>query len=673
MVGGGTVGAWCAYFLRRAGLGNVAVIEKGVLGQGSSSRAAGVVRVQGGTPEAVRLGRWSRSFYLRQHAELGTDSGFVQQGYLLPCFTEPEVAAARARILMQQALGLPVRWLTADEVDAINPTMAPGCTLGASYCAEDGYITPPRNVAAYTAALVRAGVLIAERTRFSGLSAAGGSCDAHTARGTVSAGLVVLAAGPQLAAVGALAGITIPAGGVRHHVAVTEEHPAFGSTPMAFDVPSGLYWRPEEGGLLFGMSDPDEPPGENQCVDFDYLALMRSQLAALVPLTAGLGVRRAWAATIDYTPDHLPIIGAAPGLDRVFVAAAGGAGMMWGPMSPTAPSPTARVLLTLEAIQNAPGITASRLGERLGVTERAARRYVAILREAGLPIESVSGHYGGYQVGHGLRLPPLTFTAAEAAGLVMAVLEGHPPAADPADLVGAALAKIVRVLPARVATLVRSIRDGTELPERAHADTRVSPELTGALIESCAAGRRLRLAYHLGWRGGGTDAAMEVDPWAVVLRHSRWYLLCWSHTRSARRVLRVDRIAAAQPLLDTFSPPAGLDALGTLEEHLSQGWAYPVDVLIDASMRDVAGWLPRSLGTLTPTDDGRTRLSGSTADPGWYAGRLAILPFGFRVAGSAELCRAMADLGHRLIASAAAESAAAESGAEPSFEFDNNQ
>jgi sarcosine oxidase, subunit beta len=335
VVGGGTVGAWCAYFLRRAGLENVVLIEKGALGQGASSRAAGVVRVQGGTPEAVRLGQWSRSFYLGQRAELGTDSGFVQQGYLLPCFTPGEVDAAHARIEMQRAHGLPVRWMTSAEVDAINPTMTPGCTLGASYCDEDGYITPPRNVAAYTAALVASGVVIAERTRFNGLSAGAAGIDVQTSRGLLSAGLAVLAGGPQLAAVGALAGISIPAGGVRHTVAVTEEHPAFADTPMAFDVPSGLYWRPEEGGLLFGMSDPDEPPGENRCLDVDYLALMRSKLAALVPLTAGLGLRRAWAATIDFTPDHLPIIGpalgTAPGHDHVVVASAGGAGMMWGP------------------------------------------------------------------------------------------------------------------------------------------------------------------------------------------------------------------------------------------------------------------------------------------------------------------------------------------------------
>jgi predicted DNA-binding transcriptional regulator YafY len=181
-------------------------------------------------------------------------------------------------------------------------------------------------------------------------------------------------------------------------------------------------------------------------------------------------------------------------------------------------SPTARALLALEAIQNVPGITAQRLGERLGVTERAARRYVAILREAGLPIDSVSGPYGGYQVGRGLRLPPLTFTAAEAAGLVMAVMEGHGAAADPADLVGGALAKILRVLPARVSALVRPIRD--VIPPPATAAPQVSHELTTALFQACAAGRRLRLSYRLanpnhsadGNGHGWVERAMEVDP-----------------------------------------------------------------------------------------------------------------------------------------------------------------
>ena len=46
-----------------------------------------------------------------------------------------------------------------------------------------------------------------------------------------------------------------PAGGARHQVAVTERHPDLdpARVPMVFDLAAGLYWRPDEGGLLFGM------------------------------------------------------------------------------------------------------------------------------------------------------------------------------------------------------------------------------------------------------------------------------------------------------------------------------------------------------------------------------------------------------------------------------------
>jgi len=338
VVGGGTIGGWCAYFLRRAGLDRVVLLEKGLLGQGASSRAAGVVRMQGGTPTAVRLGQWSRRFYLGQRDELGIDSGFVAQGYLLPCFTEAEVAAARERMDMQASLGVPVRWLDPAEVDAANPTLAPGQTLGGTFCDDDGYITPPRNVTAYAVALALSGVRVCEQVRFTGLVMEGGRVTGvETPTGRISTPLVVLTGGPKLAEVGALAGIRIPAGGVRHQVAVTEPHPDLrpARVPMVFDLMAGLYWRPEEGGLLFGMSNPDEQPGENVSVDEAYLARMRERLTTLVPVTAGLGLRRTWAATIDYTPDHQPILGPALGpegpLAGVTVASAGGHGMMWGP------------------------------------------------------------------------------------------------------------------------------------------------------------------------------------------------------------------------------------------------------------------------------------------------------------------------------------------------------
>jgi glycine/D-amino acid oxidase-like deaminating enzyme len=338
VVGGGTIGGWCAYFLRRAGLDRVVLLEKGTLGQGASSRAAGVVRLQGGTPQAVRLGIWSRQFYLRQQEELGIDSGFIRQGYLLPCFTEGEVAAARDRIAMQAALGVGVRWLNPDEVDAVNPTLAPGRTLGGTFCDDDGFINPPRNVTAYAVALSTSGVRVRERVAFTGLLTTGDRITGvETSEGRTATSLVILTGGPELAEVGRLARVRVPAGGVRHQVAVTEPHSDLhpSRVPMVFNLAEGLYWRPEEGGLLFGMSNPDEPPGEATGIDEAYLAQMRAKLAEIVPVTAGLRLRKIWAATIDYTPDHLPIIGPALSpdgpLSGLTVASAGGAGMMWGP------------------------------------------------------------------------------------------------------------------------------------------------------------------------------------------------------------------------------------------------------------------------------------------------------------------------------------------------------
>ena len=311
-------------------------------------------------------------------------------------------------------------------------------------------------------------------------------------------------------------------------------------------------------------------------------------------------------------------------------------------------SPTARALLALESIQNNPGITAAKLGVRLGVTERAARRYVEILREADLPIESVSGPYGGYRVGRGIRLPPLMFSAAEAIGLVMAVLEGHRNAADPADPVGSALAKIARVLPARLASPVLAFRD-VNAPRSPAEPAAVNPELVTALIESCAAATRLRLLYRL---GRPDDMAIEIDPWAVVLRHSRWYLLGWSHTRQARRILRVDRIVSIERGQETFMPPADLDALRTLEEHLSQSWTHQVEVLVEAPVEETSRWVPRSLGRMEPAEGGRTRITATTDEPDWYARQLAAIPAPFRVIGSAPLKQAMEALAHKLLAAA---------------------
>jgi sarcosine oxidase, subunit beta len=344
VVGAGTVGGWASVFAAAEGLGRVVVLERAVVGSGASSRAAGIVRAQGGTPATVALGRWSLDFYAGQQTAYGTDSGLRRHGYLILAVTEDDERAGRERVGMQQAAGLDVAWLGPVEAAATAVTLSPDGHRGGSFAPADGAIDPPRNVLAYSLAMQSARVDVRERTAFTGLRTAATSdgrtrvTGVETDAGPIETEHVLLTGGPSLRAVGRLAGVRIPVGAARHTVAVVEPHRAFAvdSMPMVFDIGAGLYWRLEEGGLLFGWSNPAEPPGEATSIDWPFYDLMRKRLAALVPATRDLALRKIWAATIDYTPDHLPIVGPALAADGrategVTVASPGGHGMMWGP------------------------------------------------------------------------------------------------------------------------------------------------------------------------------------------------------------------------------------------------------------------------------------------------------------------------------------------------------
>jgi sarcosine oxidase, subunit beta len=341
VVGAGTIGGWASVFAREHGVERVVVLERGEAGQGASSRAAGIVRAQGGTPETVALGMWSLDFYRSQRERFGTDSGFRELGYLILATDEAQERDAKERVEMQHAAGLTdVRYVDAADAARLNPTLDPATFRGGTYSPRDGCVDPPRNVRAYSLAMQRAAVELRERTPFLGIRAGanGAVTGVETPEGTIATERVLLTGGPTLRAVGELVGARFFVGSVRHQVAVTEPHEAFDvdTQPMVFENAIGLYWRLEEGGLLFGMSNPDEAPGPATEIDWPYLRAMHRRMHGYVPIAKDLAIRKAWAATIEYCPDHLPIVGpvftrGGAGLPGVTVATAVGHGMMWGP------------------------------------------------------------------------------------------------------------------------------------------------------------------------------------------------------------------------------------------------------------------------------------------------------------------------------------------------------
>jgi predicted DNA-binding transcriptional regulator YafY len=278
-------------------------------------------------------------------------------------------------------------------------------------------------------------------------------------------------------------------------------------------------------------------------------------------------------------------------------------------------SPTARALRTLEILRTRPGTTAGELAVRLGVTERAARRYVGILREAGVPVDSVRGPHGGYRLGPGTRLPPVHFTQAEALGLVMAVLSAQPAAADADDLIGKALGKVVKALPESVGRQAATLREyAAAAPDPSSA--RPDPAVTSELVDAVAARRRVLVTYR---SGAGNEWEAEVDPWSVVVRHGRWYLLCHSHRADAIRTYRIDRVRAVRQTGHRFAPPEDLDPVAVLEENLGLGWEFPTRVVFDAPPGSVRPWAASNPSATGASSSAAPATRTCTPRNGWPA------------------------------------------------------
>ncbi len=332
IIGAGNLGLWTAHQLAGRGFGRIAVCERTWAGFGATTRSAGVVRQQGGSETAIKLGIWSRERYLDLGAELGLDSGFTETGYYVLAETEAEKVAFLDLVDLRRACGMENEWIDAAEGRRRFPGLDWENLLGATYTANDGYVHPPivaRNIT--FAAARHPAVDVFERCTVEGIEQRGTTYIVRTTRGAFESDRVLDAGGPRGArSIGAMVGVEVPVAAARHLVVTYPDVPPF---PMFFALAKGIYVRPEEQGALLGLSNPDEQAdhsGRYQLdFDWDYFEEMRPAWESVFPALAGQRVSRSWAGSIDYTPDHLPIIDQPR--EGFYVLAAGGHGMMWGP------------------------------------------------------------------------------------------------------------------------------------------------------------------------------------------------------------------------------------------------------------------------------------------------------------------------------------------------------
>ena len=327
------MGCSLAYYLARAGR-RVVVIDRGRIGQGATAACAGGIRAQFSTEVNIRIGMEAKRVLANFVEETGQTADFRQVGYLFLLTTDDERRRFADNVRLQRRLGMEdVVELTPADARAMVPGLRTDDLCGATFCPSDGLAGPNEVTYGYANAARRLGAVIQENTRLDGFITAGGTVRGiRTGASEIACADTVICAGPWSAPVGAMLDLALPIEPSPRQVFVTEPFDGIGRrSPMTIDFHTSFYFHPEGEGVLFGMSDPATPPGDDTSVDWRFLDRITAVAQRRWPPLLDARVKSAWAGLYENTPDFQPLVGPLePGL---WIAAGfSGHGFMMAPV-----------------------------------------------------------------------------------------------------------------------------------------------------------------------------------------------------------------------------------------------------------------------------------------------------------------------------------------------------
>lgn len=263
--------------------------------------------------------------------------------------------------------------------------------------------------------------------------------------------------------------------------------------------------------------------------------------------------------------------------------------------------PTTRLLTILELLQARGAMNGAELATRLEVDRRTVRKYIMMLQDLGIPIETTRGPAGGYHLRPGFKLPPLMLTNDEALAITLSLLAARRQgvAAEP-HLIEGALAKIERVLPESLRLRLQAVQDAV-----AFVPAPTTPQPPGETLLLTSAAVKQQQHLHLRYQSRGEETARLVDPYGIVSHWDQWYLVGWCHLRQAVRVFRLDRIVSALVEATTFTRPPNFDSLHHVLESLAttpRGWL--VEILMEMTVAEARRHLPPGSAIFEESDDG---------------------------------------------------------------------
>ncbi|TNF21653.1 MAG: FAD-dependent oxidoreductase [Rhodobacteraceae bacterium] len=358
IIGGGAVGASCAYHIARAGW-DVVLLEKNELTAGSTWHAAGNCPSFSTSWAVMNMQRYSLDLYRRLAEEVDYPMNYHVTGSIRLGHSRERMMEFERAMGMGRKQGLALEMMQVSDLKERYPFLETHDLAGALYDPDDGDIDPAQLTQALARGARMAGARIERFCPATGVSRKGDRWIVHTDKGDIACEKVVNAAGYYAQRVGEwfkpYGGRTVPMAVMSHQYFLTEPIPELeawskdhGKLPLLRDVDSSYYLRQEKYGLNLGPYErnckahwitPDDPMPEDFSFqlypdDLDRLEWYIGDAMARVPILGTSGVGRVINGPIPYAPDGLPLIGPMPGVPDAYEACvftfgitqAGGAG-----------------------------------------------------------------------------------------------------------------------------------------------------------------------------------------------------------------------------------------------------------------------------------------------------------------------------------------------------------
>ena len=318
IIGGGIIGTGVAYYLSRAGIKDITLIEKeNLLGTGVTQYCSGGVRSQFTTPINVK-------FSAEAFKELSNfDIDYKKLGYLILDMTEDSVP----RVKMQKSLGVKSEYLKPEEIKSHFPYINTEGVVSGTFSGEDGIADPGKLMSIYEKGARGCGVRFMMGTGVRRILKEGDKVvGVKTDKGEMKSDTVILAAGVSSPGLGKILGIDIPIVHIRKYVFVIDGFDF--DFPLTMEIPTGWYIKKEGEDCLLGMSGKDEK------IDFELQqeAMDETIEASLrrFPMTEKCSIKKVLSSMSDETPDKHGIIDSSiPGL--IIATGFSGHGFMHSP------------------------------------------------------------------------------------------------------------------------------------------------------------------------------------------------------------------------------------------------------------------------------------------------------------------------------------------------------